>query len=403
VKITLTDRLLRSLAGKPREKPAELWDRGGLVVRAGRTGTVAFGVMGRRRGMPKPIRIPIGTYPPWTLAEARAAARELLRDLQSGIDPRQARAAKLQAETASISSLFANVAEQFITKHVSKARTARAIELRIRRELIPRWGNWQITAITRSDIAALIEEIVDRGHVEGARQTHLYVRRLFGWAIGRNFLQHNPADGISLKDLGVNGKKPRARVLSDRELALIWAATADGAFAPYIRLLLLLGVRRAELGLATGSEFDLDAAKWTIPAARMKNADGHVVPLPAAAIDILRKIPRSASPHVFPPGRDYTVMKRQLDTRIAAINEGVPLPPWTLHDIRRTFRTGLSSLQIAPHIAELCIAHKQKGIVGVYDLHRFDQEKKFAFDAWAAKLLSIVSPVEDKKVVSLRP
>lgn len=93
MKITLTDRLLRSLAGKPREKPAELWDRGGLVVRAGRTGTVAFGVMGRRRGMPKPIRIPIGTYPPWTLAEARAAARELLRDLQSGIDPRQARAA----------------------------------------------------------------------------------------------------------------------------------------------------------------------------------------------------------------------------------------------------------------------------------------------------------------------
>jgi integrase len=86
---------------------------------------------------------------------------------------------------------------------------------------------------------------------------------------------------------------------------------------------------------------------------------------------------------------------------MAELNSGQSIEPWTFHDARRTFRTGLSTLGVAPHIAELCLAHRQPGLARTYDLHRFDVEKRHALNAWAARLLSIVEPAPDK-VVTLR-
>jgi integrase len=128
----------------------------------------------------------------------------------------------------------------------------------------------------------------------------------------------------------------------------------------------------------------------------MKSDEAHVVPLPPVAVAILRTLPRFVSGYVFAargtlPLNDYGAVKSKLDQRIAALNGG-PLAPWTLHDLRRTFRTALSTLRIAPHIAELCLAHAQPGLARTYDLHRFEPEKRHAIEAWAAHLMRIVEP-----------
>jgi Phage integrase central domain len=78
-----------------------------------------------------------------------------------------------------LASRFDVIAEDFIQRHVTRARTAPAIALRIRRELVTRWGNRSITDISRADVARMVDEIVDRGHPEAARQTFTYARRLF--------------------------------------------------------------------------------------------------------------------------------------------------------------------------------------------------------------------------------
>jgi integrase len=70
---------------------------------------------------------------------------------------------------------------------------------------------------------------------------------------------------------------------------------------------------------------------------------------------------------------------------------------WTFHDCRRTFRTALSSLGVPSDIAELAIGHRQTGVRRIYDLHRFDAEKRRALDAHAAHLLAIVSLDSGKK------
>jgi integrase len=65
-----------------------------------------------------------------------------------------------------------------------------------------------------------------------------------------------------------------------------------------------------------------------------------------------------------------------------------PLPPWVLHDLRRTFRTGLGRLGVPPHVAELCVNHAKNGIEAVYDKHRYEPEIKAALEKWANHIVT---------------
>jgi len=404
MKRTLSDRLLRSLA-RPRPTPQEIWDQQlrGFGCRASKQGVVSFFAMRRPRGSAKSVRLKVGDFPAMSLVEARQRARALLTEMQDGVDPRARKAAEARAAAAEKASTFGAVAETFIARHVHGKRTARDIERRVRRELIPRWGERPIVSIARAEVVALVDEILDRGHPEAARQTLTYLRRLFGWAVPRYDLQAAPTDHLRAVDL-VGAKRPRQRVLSDSEIVLLWRATEGPEavyYGPYFRLLLLLGVRRNELGRAPWSEFDLDAALWTIPPGRMKSDDPHTIPLSLPAIEILRALPQDR-PHMLSGFMHYVRAKRYLDARMTKLNSGKAIPHWTLHDLRRTLRTGLSRLGIAPHVAELCIGHRQQGLHRVYDQHKFNAEKRHAFDAWAAQVLRIVTPSEER-VVPLRP
>src|SRR6516165_7775308 len=250
-KTALTDRALRALT-RPKPAPVALFDTDvrQLQVRASVTGTVSFSVLKRPPGSRKLARYPIGSYPLTTLAAARTKAREVLREIEGGVDPRIRKAEEMRAAKTAKASTFAAVAESFIARHVRTKRSARSIERLIRRTLIPRWGERPIDAITRADVIGLIDEIVDRGHPEAAHSTLAYARRLFAWAVPRYDLEHAPTDHVRAGDL-IGARAVRQRVLDEREIALIWHAA--GAYA---RLLLLLGVRRSELGEATWSEFD---------------------------------------------------------------------------------------------------------------------------------------------------
>jgi integrase len=390
---SLTDRALRALT-RPKPAPVAIFDTDvrQLQVRASVNGAVSFSVLKRPPGSRKLARFPVGTYPLTTLAEARTKARDVLREIEGGVDPRVRKAEEARQAAAEKASTFAAVAEAFIARYVRTKRSARPVEQRIRRELIPRWGARPIKAITRADVVAMLDEITGRGHIEAAHSVLAVTKRLFSWAAIRYGLEHTPVDRVFAGDV-IGPKSLRKRVLDEREIALIWHASAEVPAAPYVRLLMLLGVRRCELGEATWDEFDLDNAMWTVPASRMKANDAHSIPLSPMAMEILHALPRSGA-RVFGT-LHYGRIKRMLDARVRALNGGKALPRWTLHDCRRTFRTGLSTLGVMPHVAELCVAHRQKGISRVYDLHRYTNEKRDAFVRWERRLLSIVSPPPD--------
>jgi integrase len=107
---------------------------------------------------------------------------------------------------------------------------------------------------------------------------------------------------------------------------------------------------------------------WTIPASRMKAGIEHVVPLSPAALAVL-------PPDGF-NGVGHSRLKREFD-------QAVPLPHWTLHDLRRTARSLLSRAGVSPDVAERCLAHAIGGVRGVYDRHAYLEEKRQAFEALA--------------------
>jgi integrase len=193
----------------------------------------------------------------------------------------------------------------------------------------------------------------------------------------------------------------------------VWGAAGQTPypFGPLVRLLLLTGARLREVAEANWGEVDLDAGTLTVPTSRMKMKVAHVIPLPAAARAITAGLPRFEggsylfSTHVGGRGKrggglrpisGFSKFKAKFDERLGDV------APFTLHDLRRTVRTELSSLQVPPHIAEMVLGHHQQGIARVYDRHRYDAEKRQALGVWEARLLAAVEPAPASVVVPLR-
>jgi integrase len=166
----------------------------------------------------------------------------------------------------------------------------------------------------------------------------------------------------------VIGKKAvRTRVLTDYELRLLWKATDDLAYpyGPLFRLLVLTGQRKSEVAEARWREIDLSRNLWTIPAERMKADAAHAVPLSVDAIAVLKSLPRfQHGDHLFSTtfGKNavngFSKAKARVDelmlgeARALVKCQGddpanVKLDEWRIHDIRRTMRTGLSSLPVS--------------------------------------------------------
>jgi hypothetical protein len=93
-------------------------------------------------------------------------------------------------------------------------------------------------------------------------------------------------------------------------------------------------------------------------------------------------------------------VKKRLDALMLA--EMGSLPPFVIHDVRRTMRTGLSALPVPPDVAELVIAHARPGLRKVYDMHSFEAEKRRALELWAGRMRDIVAP-PPANVVNMRP
>jgi integrase len=432
-KIALTDRSLKALRPAPGGQRAVVWDAllPGMAVRVSGKGKRVFYAVKRRAGQTQPSWVLLGSYPVTTLAEARQKAREALLALGEGQHPTARTEARgreeEEAERRRRAGSFGAVAEDFSSRleggRITKVRgegplrnpgTLAAI---IRRELVPVWKDRQIANITRRDVIALIEAILDRGGASpgpgtrrrdggpyAARHALAAARRLFDWAVGRDILAASPCERVKSAELH-GAPAQRKRVLTDEEVQRVWAAAGSTPY-PYgslVQILMLTGQRRREIASARWSEIDLDRTLLEIPAERMKADAGHVVPLTAKAVEILAGLPRfAAGDFVFAgqtgakPFSGFSKAKARLDRKLVELvkaGERVqPIAPYTLHDLRRTVRTRLAELGVTPFVGELVIGHAQKGVHAVYDLHTYDAEKREALLKWEAKLLSIVAP-----------
>jgi hypothetical protein len=110
------------------------------------------------------------------------------------------------------------------------------------------------------------------------------------------------------------------------------------------------------------------------------------------AIDLLRSVPRFSGPYVLSFKNGHSAIRNFGEVKTLVDQRAPDIAAWRFHDLRRSARTGMSALGITTFIAELCIGHQQAGVHAVYDLHRYRDEKRDAFERWASKVRSIVEP-----------
>jgi integrase len=195
----------------------------------------------------------------------------------------------------------------------------------------------------------------------------------------------------------------RSRVLNEHELRIVWHALGDDEFSSIVRLLILTGQRREEIGGLRWPE--LVDGKIILPSERTKNKREHIIPLSEPAQAIVDAQPRRRDrEYVFGRGirgfSGWSRSKARLDARVAEMI-GHPLPGWTLHDIRRSCVTHMADLGGSPHIIEALINHisgHKHGVHGIYNRSTYEREKRIALQTWANHVLALVEKREGKIV-----
>lgn len=143
-------------------------------------------------------------------------------------------------------------------------------------------------------------------------------------------------------------------------------------------------------------ELDFEGDVWSIGSGRTKNSRPHDVPLSEPAMRILRARDRRDGRDLrfgrSGPFSGWSKAKTALDKRVAAAN-GMPLAPWTLHDIRRTVATRLADLGVLPHVIEAILNHvsgHKAGVAGIYNRSSYSDEKREALSRWSLYLSELL-------------
>jgi integrase len=424
-----THEALRAL--KPGVKTRLLRDPKGnnLSLKVTAAGSKSWLWRGRVGGDPTDIHI--GTFPATKLAEARSLAGQIIADRDEGLDV-IAKYRRTEGHRASVRPViepaaapepdlmtFASAWDLYIaalkTSEKNRPSTIKDKQGYYRRELEPDLADMPVASITFEDLDDIVEELKSDGKPAAAHNCAAYLRGFFRWAT---------TSGRRLTGLTVNVAYPlvlepgraRKRVLNHDEIRWLWRALEkeEQEWRDGYHLLLMMGQRRSETFGALRAEVIPAEKCLVIGAERSKNGEPHLVPAGPRAWAIIERHILSNSQFLFPsrsldhddtPLSGFSKAHARIKARMEEIarkeRPGTVIPRWTMHDLRRTARTGMAAIhdrQHNPAIAEVVIEAvlnhlrpKTNTMQKVYSLHEYRKEKHAAFIKWEQRLTLIVN------------
>jgi integrase len=379
---------------------------------------------------------------PLTVAAAHALAAWVHRERALGLDviaDHKARKHRQRAEAQQrAATSFGACVREFVVEHrVKKWRTrprrwretARVLGLdyppgcdpamtepqEIKNGLADIWGNRAVAEIDDYLIHETVREAGKRG-VPGlrcrnrgssdARERAMYAALsvLFAWLKRERKVTSNPCAGVERP-----GPPPaRERTLSEFEIYLFWRAcdAVGEPFATIFKLLLLLGARLSELAGLRRDELRDD--EWHIPSGRAKNHKSHALSLPPAAQALIAAVPGHQqiifSTNGRTPPSGWSRAKHRLDQAMLKLAreeakacgrnpDAVTVAAFRLHDLRRTFSTGLGERSVEPDVIELLLNHSsglRAGIASTYNKSLRLSERRAALERWARFVALVV-------------
>jgi integrase len=323
------------------------------------------------------------------IAEARELARDVVKEIKTGIKP----------QSPKVPQTVADVCEVYYQREVLKKGLRSAAEIRrtLDNHILPTLGDRMFEQLAKRDVVALIDAIEDKVGVCAADRTLTRIKTISSWYADRHDDYLDPFAGMKRR---ISQKeRERSRIMSDDEIRLLWKHTGSDIFGAMVRMMLVTGQRKEKI--CTMRWEDIEKGVWTISTETREKGNAGELVLPKMAQELLAAQPRFASnPFVFAGRRRYynglSKAKARLDAileaELKAKDKKAKLEQWGLHDLRRTARSLMSRAGVAPHIAERLLGHSMKGVMATYDRHSYREEKAGALELLAGELRQILSP-----------
>jgi integrase len=350
-----------------------LWDSAvqGFGARRQRNG-VYFYVRYRANG--SQVVRSLGRLGALTPDTARAKARQLLGTVAGGVDP---------FASSSCSETFATAIDFYLERKRASLKPGSFSEIeRYLRRYSAQLHRLNLGDIDQRNIAIVLNQIEQSRGPVARNRARSALSAFWTWAIQEALTKVNPVAGTRKADEAGS----RERVLTQDELRKLWAGLGGDAFSNIVRLLLLTGARRNEIGRLSWPEVNLANRQIVLPADRCKNGREHTIPLSTQALAIIEGIPRrNSSAYLFSDHAGYN----DWDRAKARLDARVPIAPWTLHDLRRTCATMMAELGVQPNVIEIAINHvsgHKAGVAGIYNRSKMTDAVRDGLQKWADHL-----------------
>ncbi|AJJ05063.1 tyrosine-type recombinase/integrase [Yersinia pseudotuberculosis] len=396
--MALNDTKLRKIVGKPYSGPSELPDANGLSVRISPKGLVSFQFRYRFAG--KLQRMKIGTYGTMSLKEARDAVEVCRQHASGGRDPsvqrKMAMNEKIQA--LSVSDCIHEWLESPQAKKLVKYDYwIRMFDLHV----TPYVGKMIVDEMQISHWESVFKRMRENGAPVMAGMMLVKIKQIFNYSLRRNRISRNLLTPLSVADVG-DPIRTIDRYLNDKEIGLFWLAV-DSSNLTYqnklfIKLVLLTGCRGIEMRMVKKRDFDLERKTWAVREELSKTRRRFVRGISDSAVVILKEIfalyPKFEQ--AFPPAKiqtDRPMSAGVLLSMAEQVGKQMGVTDWAMHDLRRTVKTKMAELGVAPHVSEKILGHKMAGMLAVYDHHDYIREQIEAADLWAGKIQACVDEI----------
>lgn len=391
-------------------KPGLHHDGGGLGLRVSPSKAASWVYRYMLRG--KAREMGLGSYPEITLADARALATEARRQKALGTDPIAMRDAIRTQDRieAARSVTFRDCSKSYIEARRAGWKNAKhgaQWSATLETYAMPVIGDLPVQAVDVSLVHKILEPIWN-GKTETASRVRGRIESILDWATVRGFRKgDNPARWKGhVENLFPKRSKVQAvehhSALPYSEIGTFMGRlkSQDGAGATALKLTILTAARTGEIVGARWKEIDFDKAIWTVPGIRMKTGREHRVPLPKAALSILKSQRELAgrSEFVFPGS---TRAKSISNMAMLQLLRRMGRHDLTVHGFRSTFRDWAAECTAYPNeVAEAALAH----VVGdkveaAYRRGDLFEKRRKLMDAWAAYCNA---PATGAKVVPIR-
>lgn len=344
----------------------------------------------------KVSRWTLGVYPDLSLADARKQADKTMTGVNAGNDPVAAKTAYQKSET------FSDMWEAYLKHKDTRGKAASTMKEERRKYekvLKPALGDMKVSDIKRKDISRIIDDMAATAPVN-ANRLHALLSVIFNRvAMEKEWITANP-----MPRKKPSAEVPRDRDLSKNEIRILWPAF-DG-LPPNIRdifkLILLTGQRPGEVYNIEWSDIDFEDDEWTIPREKTKTKKyKHVVPLSAQAMAILKPRADNGSKYVFPSDQ-CTGPTRYVHKARGKLQKETGITDWTSHDLRRTAKTIMSRVGVAPYISERVLGHLPPKMEQTYDRYQYLAEKRRALNKLGDEIDRIVGKGQDEKIIRFR-